>query len=77
MDLIEQFLNLYKTKNPRELFLSEIRIISKDYDISINGININQASRMDDLLILETRNNRKSRLKITPETKILINGESI
>ena len=78
MSLIERFLTIYANKTPRELFHSEIRIISDDYDVEVNGIHVNKASKGNgDLLILETMNHRKLRLHITNDTEILINGKTI
>ena len=78
MDLIERFLTIYGSKTPHDLFHSEIRIISDDYDVEVNGIHVNRASKGNgNLLILETMNHRKLRLNITPDTRILINGEEI
>lgn len=77
MTKIEQFLKEYESKTPYDLYHSEIRIISEDYDIELNGIHINRAWRNDDTLILETMNQRKIRLHITPDTEFLINGEPL
>ncbi|MBQ2653358.1 MAG: hypothetical protein IJF83_07375 [Methanobrevibacter sp.] len=78
MSQIEQFLKEYESKTPYDLYHSEIRIIDKDYDVELNGININRAWKGNgETLILETMNHRKLRLQITKDTQFLINGEQL
>ena len=76
---IDKFVEFYEgLKTPHELYHTEIRIISQDYDVELNGVLINRVSKgNDDYLIFTMQNNRKIRLHITDNTRFLINEEEL
>lgn len=74
---LNAFVEFYNTKTPIELYHMEIRVIDKDYDVELNGVLINTVKGIEDTLIFVMPNNRRIRLRITDDTRILVNGKEV
>lgn len=79
MTKLDKFLEFYyNLKTPRELYDTEIRVIDKDYDVELNGVLINHTSKgNNNTLIFAMQNNREIKLRITEDTRFLINGDEL